>query len=331
MKTTIALLFALSLTGVATTALAEEAVMAPNTSSVKTSDVQKKDEQFKDIDQEITNAKLRAESGSKSKWSVKTDITVNGGSLNKPFDAKRPNYAGAAGTDRSTSIAGTIAGAYRLTEKDSLRLGTGIFMATPFQSAPEDISNSRGAHKTDVSNPYLEYSRSFRVGQVQNIFDMSYTKYTQVGYVEGYQMVGSADVNHTFMLDMKGSNWSPGINIDANTTTYKDGALASDTRFNAEDGRSDYELAAYPLVEYAFNDRYSFRTVFRFLTYDHYRSDAGASFLRQVYTQSVGLGIAVTRDIYLYPNVQFAPEKIARDKYDSDATNVGLSTTINVF
>ena len=326
MKTTIALLFALSLTGVATTALAEEAVVSPNTSSVKTSDVQKKDEQFKDIDQEITNAKLRAESGSKSRWSVKSDVSINGGSLEKPLDAVRPNYAGIAGADGSTSISGTIAGAYRLTEKDSIRLGTGIFMATPFQDAPEDLSNSRGARKTDVSNPYLEYTRSFRMGKIQNVFDMSVTNYTQNYYSNGLKASNMVDVNHTFMLDIQGSNWSPGVNFDANYTFYKDSKQDMDTTEFLADGRADYELAAYPLVEYAFNDKYSFRTVFRLATFDHYRSDNGSTYARQLYTQSVGIGVAMTRDIYVYPNLQFAPENMAPER-----TNVGLSTTINIF
>jgi hypothetical protein len=41
--------------------------------------------------------------------------------------------------------------------------------------------------------------------------------------------------------------------------------------------------------------------------------------------QSAGLGISVTRDIYLYPNVQFIPEDVR-----SDRTNVGVSANINL-
>ena len=138
--------------------------------------------------------------------------------------------------------------------------------------------------------------------------------------------IGTYDVNHTLAWDIAGSGWSPGLNIDFNYTFYKDGAQVEDTLVMAEDGRTDYQIALYPYVEYAFNDKLSFRTVFRFMSYDHYRNDGASTFMREQYTQSVGLGYAVTRDIYLYPNLQFAPENLR-----PSLTNVGLSTTLNVF
>ena len=42
--------------------------------------------------------------------------------------------------------------------------------------------------------------------------------------------------------------------------------------------------------------------------------------------QSMGIGMAVTRDIYLYPNVQFLPLDMR-----SDLTNVGMSANISFF
>jgi len=42
--------------------------------------------------------------------------------------------------------------------------------------------------------------------------------------------------------------------------------------------------------------------------------------------QSVGLGISVTRDIFLYPNIQFIPSDIR-----SDRTNIAMSASINIF
>jgi hypothetical protein len=38
------------------------------------------------------------------------------------------------------------------------------------------------------------------------------------------------------------------------------------------------------------------------------------------------VGYSVTRDIFLYPNIQFLPNQVA-----SDMTNVGIQATINVF
>lgn len=278
-----------------------------------------------DIDAEITNAKMRAESGSKSTWSIKANINYNGGNLEAPFGPNRPNYAGISSQDNSTSIAGTIAAAYRWNKAHTLRAGTGVLLLTPFQNTVEDVTNSRGVRKSNVSDPYLEYSKVLRIRGYQNIFDTLFTYYTQSAYNQaGY--VGYYDVNHTALYKLEGSGWELGLNGDFNYTFFSNPALPSDTLTNPETGRSDYTIALYPFAEYGFNDRYSFRTVFRFLTFDHYRSDPTTTFLRQLYTQSVGLGIAVTRDIYLYPNMQFAPEYLSPDR-----TNLGLSTTINIF
>ena len=43
-----------------------------------------------DIDNEITNARMRAESGSKSKHSISASLGYNGGSLNDAFSKTRP-------------------------------------------------------------------------------------------------------------------------------------------------------------------------------------------------------------------------------------------------
>lgn len=279
----------------------------------------------RDIDSEITNAKLRAESGSKSQWSIKADINYNGGNLETPFGPIRPNYAGISSQDNSTSIAGTVGVAYRLTQRDSFRAGTGLLILTPFHNTWEELTNSAGERKTDISNPYLEYSRSMKLGGWQNIFDTSYTLITQSAYTEAHY-VGTWDINHTALYKLGATDWEVGGTIDFNYTFFGDEKSPEDTLHNPESGRSDYTVGLYPYAEYAFNERYSFRTVFRFLTFDHYRSDAPGTFYRELYTQSVGLGIAVTRDVYLYPNMQFAPEYLSPER-----TNIGLNTTINIF
>jgi len=313
--------------GLGLNAQAQTSTDAANTtapaSTVKASDVTPA--AANDIDNEITNAKLRASSvGSKSKLSLKADISYNGGNFETPFGEKRPNYAGAPGTVKSSSISGTIGAAYRLTDRDVMRFGTGVSLQTPFQDHASDLTNSNG-RKTDASNPYLDYSHAVRVGNAQNIFDTSVTMFTQDAYVNGLNMIGTLDANHTIAWEFKSTKWSPGINSDINYTFYKVGATDADTITNSENGFTDLTVAFFPYVEYAFTEKLSFRTVFRFLTFDHYRSDNSTTFGREKYTQSVGIGIAATRDIYFYPNIQWAPEATIQDK-----TNIGLSASINL-
>lgn len=305
---------------------ADEVAASENTSSVKVSDVQKSEEKVGDIDDEITNAKMRAESGSKSKWSMSADLTYSGGNVERPFSAERPNYAGEAATPGSTRIDGTVGVSYRVDKKNRISVGTGIGILTPFQARGEDITrSSEEGGATEISTPYVTWGHAGKIGETQNSLSVSWSHATSSYEVNDLQSVGSASMSHVAIFNIEGSNWQPGLSTSLVYSFYKDDAQATDVIGNGN-RRLDYQVGFYPFVEYAFNDRYSFRTVVRALTYSHMRSDAGLTFERSLYTQSMGIGIAVTRDIFLYPNLQFAPENLK-----PELTNVGLSTTLNVF
>nr|BFD59624.1 hypothetical protein CKG001_17310 [Bdellovibrio sp. CKG001]BFD63003.1 hypothetical protein BdHM001_16840 [Bdellovibrio sp. HM001] len=323
MKTQIlmSLILAASMTSVAQ---AEE--QSSNTSTVKVSDVQAKDEQVKDLDQEITNAKMRAESGSKSKWSMSADLTLNGGNLVEPFGKVRPNYSGEAALDGRTNISGDIGVSYRVNPNNRVSLSTGVSILTPFQSRGEDmLKMAKDGGASDISTPSITWGNTQRIGGTQNSFSVGYSHATKEFYTDVIKSVGDLSLSHVVIFDIAGSNWQPGFSTSAYYSLYSDSAQSFDVIGN-DDRRSDYGIGFYPFVEYAFNDTFSFRTVFRPFTYSHMRSDDAGTFETSMYTQSVGLGIAVTRDIYLYPNMQFAPENLK-----PELTNVGLSTTLNVF
>ncbi|KYG63934.1 hypothetical protein AZI86_14070 [Bdellovibrio bacteriovorus] len=311
---------------VTTAAHAQEENQNANTSTVKVSDVQKSEEKVGgDLDEEITNAKMRAESGSKSLWSVSADLVYNGGSLEDPMGKVRPNYAGVASKDSSTVFAADVAVAYRLSKRDSVRLGTGVSILTPLHNSIEETTNQNSARKAYVSNPYASWSRSFRAMGLQQNVSASGSWETRPAYTEA-NYVASTSFGWTILGEIPNTNWQPGIAVTLDYGFFGDGPNSDDTLSNVEGGRTDYTLGVYPFVEYAFNDTYSFRTVFRPATFDHYRDDAADSFYHNMWTQSVGLGIAVARDFYLYPNFQFAPEYMK-----ADTTNVGVNATINVF
>ncbi len=310
---------------VAANAQAEESQSA-NTSKVKVTDVQKKDEQVSgDIDNEITNAKMRAESGSKSKWSISMDMTYNGGSLQDPLGEVRPNFAGVSSQDDSAYFSTDVAIAYRLNKRDSLRLGSGLTILSPLQNNQEETMNQNSNRKSYVSNPYIQWSRSFRAWNLQQSISASGSWETRPGYT-AKNYVASNSFGWTILGEIPNTNWQPGVMLSLDYTHFSDGASAADTISNKDKGRVDYTVALYPFLEYAFNDTYSFRTVFRPAVFDHYRDESADTLYQNMWTQSVGLGIAVTRDIYLYPNFQFAPEYV-----QADTTNVGVSATLNVF
>jgi hypothetical protein len=279
-------------------------------------DVQKKEEKKGDIDEEITNAKMRAESGSKSQWSVSADLSYMGGNLEKPFGAVRPNYSGEVSTNDVTYLDGTIAGSYRVDKNNRINLGTGVSMLTPFQATAQELTTStENGGNSEVATPYVSWKYSGRIGSTQNSLSATYYHSTSAYDVDVVKTSGQVGLSHVVIADIEGSNWQPGL-----STSF------TQQIFTASNPNTyDYQIGFYPFVEYAFNDKYSFRTVFRPFTFSHMANDDG-DIVRSMYTQSMGIGIAVARDLYLYPNMQFAPENLS-----PELTNLGVSMTANVF
>lgn len=317
---------------VSTSAFAQEETSdsQSTTTTIQKSDVVPKEGEIKDIDDEIKNKKLRAELGSKKKLSVSMSLGYSGGSVEKPFDRRRPNYRAASiGELANTSIAGTVALKYRLTERDSLSFGTGVSYLTPFHNKASEIQNNKveGAERRlfNVSTPYISYSRAYKVGGIQNITSVGYSHTTIQQYIEQDKSVGSADLSQT-LLGSPVEGLDLGVAVGLSYEIYADGIRGSNYAIDGEvigETRPDFQLGVYPFLEYALTEKASFRTVFGYFNYEKNRS--ADSFRNTNPYQSMGIGYSVTRDIYLYPNLQFRPDNVR-----ADLTNVALSTTINL-
>lgn len=81
----------------------------------------------------------------------------------------------------------------------------------------------------------------------------------------------------------------------------------------------------YPIVEYVINDWLNFRTVWGWQVYQQTRKDDTWTYSKRKVYQSFGTGISLSRDIFLYPNIQFIPNDLRDDR-----TNIGLSAYINL-
>lgn len=306
-----------------------------NTSAVKVTDVQKKDEQVKDIDDEITNARLRAQLGSKSRWSFKSALGYSGGSIEKPFDALRPAYRAGGSRETLTSIDGTVGINYRLTERDNLGLNTGISIADPFHGditkpAKDPRASDETIARYTIATPTFSWSRGYKAFGVQNVSEVDVSYYTDTDSSDTNSK-GAISLNQTVLADFGKSNWSGGLSFMYDQEFYG-GDIKNDELVPyyaaGKYSRVDMILAIYPFAEYSFNDTYSFRTVFGYFEFYKNKDEFGnrTDFYQKEPYQSMGIGISVTRDIYLYPNVQFTPKDIRADR-----TNVALSTNINLF
>ena len=81
------------------TAAAQETVESSSQSTTKIEDVKESNKVTDDVDVDevITNKKMRAESGSKSKWSIGTSLNYSGSTVKAPLKPSRPNIAAGAG------------------------------------------------------------------------------------------------------------------------------------------------------------------------------------------------------------------------------------------
>ncbi|MEK6772435.1 MAG: hypothetical protein AABY64_00725 [Bdellovibrionota bacterium] len=307
--------------GLSSFAMAQtESEQQSNQSTVKQSEVKPANSDLKDTDEEITNKKLRAQLGSKSKWSIRTAMAYQGGSIEKPLDEKRPNYRSSTGTRSDVYSYMNVAAKYRMTDRTSLNLGTGITVMKPFHRTSNEATSK--SENFNISNPYLEGNFAYKVGDLQMVSSASVTGYTESFDVDVRKGTGSLGVDQTVILDS--GRLSGGISVAISREGYAD---SKETFFNpysnkVED-KTEYSLGIYPFAEYGFTDKLSFRTVFGYFNYE--KTLAASSFSEATPYQSMGIGISVTRDFYLYPNVQFVPNDVRAER-----TNVGLSANINL-
>lgn len=299
------------------------------TSTIKAGEVSKGTDR-KDIDQEITNARMRAELGSKSKWSFKSSFAYSGGSIERPFAEVRPEYRGTEGADAPVSLAGDIGINYRLGDAGSLSLSTGISVMTPFHG---DYTNSRitdpvhPEEKMDrfqISTPSVSWSRGYKAAGLQMSSTASVAVATEASDIRGKNLA-SISFQQAMIADLN-TSLSAGVYASVDVPFYSGERNADEV---AEYGpHRNVTLGLIPFMEYSFNDTVSLRTVFGWF-YAHKFDIAGADaakFTLATPYQSVGVGLSVTRDVYLYPNLQFTPFDIRTER-----TNVAMSAIINAF
>lgn len=157
-----------------------------------------------DIDQEITNAKMRADSGSKSKHSLSFTGSYSGATTDNVFGYERPRLTAGAATPARTSLAGDLNYRYRLTSKDSLTAGVGLNWVAPGHTLKEE-DKANGITQYEASNPSVGYSRAYKIGGVQNITAGGMTKYSSHQVIEEEKTNFNFGIGHTALMEPRPS------------------------------------------------------------------------------------------------------------------------------
>ena len=272
-------------------------------------------------DQLITNRRLRADSGSLSLWSVSSSFNYQGGSLAYPLDAKRPNIVNGADALTLQNLTGDIGVRYRVDPQFSITMSTGLFMTTPFHDSIETDNAklkenfAENHQKITINDPLMKLTYLNKFGFLQSVTNFKLTLITNNQQkLDGYQW--SYYFSQNFMHQVGETRFSYGANFS--------GQLYSFSREN--DSLTDRVFGVYPAFEYEINETLNFRTAFGTFVYQHLRSAQSHTYIKRTVYQSLGLGISLSRDVFLYPNIQYIPSDIRGDR-----TNVALTANINFF
>lgn len=287
--------------------------------------VKKQANKTDEADELITNRRFRAQNGSLSSISMNMSLNYNAGSIDKPFAADRPNISNAGDTTSIAGISGTFNGSYRINPLNRLNLGSGVQMLAPFNDkietsdarAEKEFNDNRG--NLDLSNPYFSYTHMNKFLDIQTVMTAGATQYTASNFRDaGYQT--SADFSLNTMYDFGGSAFSMGALFVYNRYFFD----------NDDPTLKQYQnetvWGVLPQAEYVINDTFNLRTIIRSNWYQNNRATGPNDFEQRPITQSVGLGISLSRNIFLYPNVQFVYQNL-----QASNTNIGFSANINMF
>lgn len=265
------------------------------------------------LDSEITNARMRADSGSRSKLSMSSSLSYSGGSVESPFSSERPNLDGDPSVETATDLGGSISARFRFNPRTSATFGAGVSVLKPFH----------GAEDLNIDNPGVSVSHVRKLGIFQSASSVGLTYGTSDSWKRQKQN-SSISLSQNLMAQIGKSDFTAGASIGLTKRNYDNDAF---------DGAIGATLGLYPQLEYSISDRLVARTVFGYFNYYTQRNTAATDFTSfknskdgNYMYQSIGLGIVATRDIYIYPNLQFLPNDFGLDK-----TNVAVSATINLF
>ena len=243
---------------------------------------------FKEV-KGITDAELRAQAGSRSRYSLNASLSYLGAPLEDAFGEDLPNPDNSLG-DHKTVLSGSMAARYRLDKSASLGFGTGINVLTPFH----------GAERVDVRDPYLSHTKLYRLGYFQALTDIKATYITNPRYVDVGEFAGLS-LYQSQKINLEGGRWSVGF-------AFAFSAYAYNRSYDSKDGNaSNYNASLHPKVTYKIADNLALKSSLSLGVRSARKYGDWGTVDEKTLTQKLGLGYAYTKDIFLNPYLYLYP------------------------
>ncbi len=274
-------------------------------------------DEVQDVDDIITNIKMRAETGAKARYSIATAMGYSAGAVNDILSDYRPNLSGGTGSTDFTTFSGTVSGKYNFNTQNALFAGIGGRWITPLR---EGTPKSFNGDKFDAENPYVTYQYLYRWAGIQNSLSANETFYTnsnlqRLGYVTNWSF------GQNSLYDIGRTGLTLGLNASFNVGYFNKHSAA------VKPMQSTYGISITPALEYRVNEWMNMRTDLYIFSIQHRRDqDELTTVTRQKVVQGFILGFAITRDVYISPGIQWNPSEMKPER-----TTTWLSANMNVF
>ncbi|MBC7421234.1 MAG: hypothetical protein H7328_10945 [Bdellovibrio sp.] len=256
---------------------------------------------------EITDTKLKAESGSLSTYSLSLNLTYYGPTVGDLSAKDQPNPDGSPGAFE-TSLGGALGGRYRFSPRSTITAGSGLKAIHPFH----------GMEKFETNNPYINYNLSDRIGDVQMRNSIGFSSITYSGYTKIGE-IASLGYDNSMVYNLGFTPLAIGLDTSIAYYFYNRGYQSSDGK------ASRYTISAYPNAKYNLTDKLNINTSIGFSSFNLRKLDDQSVLGNRSITQRLGVGYAYTRDVYLSPYLNFYPDNLS-----PDGTTINFSAILSV-
>ena len=261
-------------------------------------------------DADMNNKRMQTLEGSKSRWSGQLQFNYSGSTFNHPFSREAPN-PGHSVPPPVVTLDGTFSARYRIDDKTTAGLGSGVTTQTPFQ----------GPKNTSLADPYVDVAKSYKVGPIYNRSDLQFTVWTNHQYHSDYgYRQGVSLTNESFYEFPIGLTAGVALELDYNVFAEGD---------YPKDQQPLWDVAFDPYFEYSINDTFNLRSVIGIADYKNKDKLGTDRFYHPSVYQTFGLGIAATKSVFVYVYAKAYPYR--NKPVAADNTLFGFSTIINLF
>ena len=235
---------------------------------------------------DLTDAKMKANDGSLSRFSLKANLTYEGPGIGDFSQRNRPNPDGSVG-NYAQNISGKVMARYRLDQRQALNLGAGgVTLNHPFH----------GVSRTAVAEPFIGYDVSAKYGEFETQHSATAIKTTTPEYADSGE-VGGLMYDGSISRKIGSSRFSLSFESELAYWAYGRG-------YRESDGLADqWYVMATPILRYNASDRFNMYASSTF-TWANPRSEDFSSIKPRTPKLAAGFGYGIGRDIYVSPYVQ---------------------------